>query len=130
MARKEVKRIDSRGGEYIDRGIERCIDYDEFDPASREIASEIHRLRMNMLVHSCMYYQLNANTITDAQFDRMAQRLAALQQKHPIISKRVPNAEFFKDWDGFTGYHLPLDDSKLIEKSIYIRDISRNIYDK
>jgi len=39
------------------------------------------------------------------------------------VSKRVPNYEFFKEWDGSTGFNLPLDDTQLIEKSLYIRRI-------
>jgi len=121
MATKRTGYSSSR--KPVNRGIVRYIDYDEFEPGSRNIAAEIHRLRMNMLVHSCLYYQLDQNVLTDMQFDRMAYRLADLQREYPVVSKRVPNYEFFKEWDGSTGFNLPLDDTQLIEKSLYIRRI-------
>lgn len=68
----------------------------------------IQRRRIQMLIHSCIYYELSSSLITDSQFDRWAKELVRLQAEHPEMSKKVPWYEEFKDWDGTTGFHLPL----------------------
>lgn len=73
------------------------------------IASKIQQRRLQMLVHSCIYYRMNTNLVTDYQFDKWGRELTELQQRYPDIASRVCYAEAFKDWDGTTGFHLPVD---------------------
>lgn len=76
--------------------------------SSNKITELINRRRRQILVHSCIYYRLNDSIITDAQFDKWAYELAALQKQHPDIAKKCVYAEYFKDFDGSTGFNLPV----------------------
>lgn len=67
-----------------------------------------------MLIHSCIYYVLNNNIISDKQWDEWARELQALQQKYPNISQQVVLSEHFKDWDATTGEFLPIRESWVI----------------
>ena len=65
-----------------------------------------------MLVHSYLYYRLNTQLITDADFDRRARELADLQALRP-----GPLGYYdlvFKGWTGDTGYHLPMSEPAII----------------
>ena len=66
----------------------------------------IKRRRLQMLVHSCLYYSLNENIWDDLTFDARAKELATLLKVHPdAYSDRFD--QYFVDWDGSSGYHLP-----------------------
>lgn len=80
-----------------------------FTASELPIAELIQRRRLQMLIHSYIYYELNDNLISDSQFDAWGRELAKLQREHPDIASRVCYAEAFKDWDGTTGFHLPRD---------------------
>ena len=56
-----------------------------------------------MLVHSYIYYELNENIVSDAQWSKWAVELAELQKKYPKESAEVEYYEDFKDWDGSSG---------------------------
>lgn len=79
------------------------------DPSELKIAEKIQQRRYQMLIHSCIYYKLNDNYVSDAQWSEWAQELARLQREYPNISKEVTLYEYFEDWDGSTGIFLPLD---------------------
>ena len=64
-----------------------------------------------MLVHSYLYYELDANIISDHQWSKWGVELAELQNKYPKEASEVEYAEQFKDWDGSSGAHLKYDDS-------------------
>ena len=69
----------------------------------------IHRRRRQALVHSILYYEMNANTVPDHVFDAWAHELAELQIAHPQESAAVEYMrDEFKDWTGDGGSHLPL----------------------
>jgi|GEM_PF-2262900 len=69
-------------------------------------AELIKRRRLQMLVHSCLYYALDENIWSDHQFDAAAKELAQLMTDYPdAYSDRFD--EYFKGWDGSSGYHLP-----------------------
>lgn len=70
-----------------------------------------------MLVHSCIYYKMDQNIISDAQWSRWGTELADLQNRYPEISKQVRWAEAFEDWDGSSGAFLPLDDPWVVNKA-------------
>jgi len=79
--------------------------YEFPNPISPE-AELIKRRRLQMLVHSCLYYSLNENIWTDHQYDAAAKELATLIKDHPnAYSDRFD--EYFEGWDGSTGFHLP-----------------------
>lgn len=84
--------------------------YDVFSGKDLEIADKILRRRLQMLVHSYLYYSLDTNIISDRQFDIWAKDLVELQHNYPDISKQVEYYTFFKNWDGTTGFDLPKTD--------------------
>ena len=45
----------------------------------------IKRRRLQLIVHSCIYYRLNDNLISDATYDKWARELAKLHQKYGVI---------------------------------------------
>lgn len=71
------------------------------------IEERILQRRMQMLVHSYIYYECGTSIIADAKFDKWAYELRDLQQEYPEESKRVKYYSQFKDWDGTTGFNLP-----------------------
>lgn len=70
-----------------------------------------------MLIHSCIYYVLGENLISDETFDCWAKELLNLQNEYPDISKEVIWADAFEDWNGCTGAFLPLRDPWVVSKA-------------
>lgn len=90
----------------------------------QSIADEIKRLRKIILVHSVIYYRMNTNIITDFQFDKFAKQLQKLQNQYPNLSKEVKDYyKEFKNWDGCSGYNLPLGDIWANRKAQYLLKI-------
>ena len=81
--------------------------YDIFSGEDLKVADLILRRRMQMLVHSYIYYKLNTNLITDREFDMWGKELVQLQNDYPDIARQVEYADEFKGWDATTGFHLP-----------------------
>lgn len=77
----------------------------------------IIRRRRQILVHSCLYYRMNTSVIEDHLFDRWSKELADLQRQYPDISKKCEWYEAFKDFDGSSGFDLPLDNQWVINKA-------------
>lgn len=59
-----------------------------------------------MLVHSYIYYELDDNIVSDAQWAKWAKELEQLQKNYPKESAEVEEYEQFKDWDGSSGAFL------------------------
>lgn len=93
------------------------------------IYCKIQQRRLQMLVHSCLYYEFNTSLITDSQFDSWARELVTLQLENPDISEQVKWAEEFKDWDGTTGFHLPLREPWVVDKAYHLLEMEeqRNV---
>lgn len=70
------------------------------------IAEKIKQRRRQMLVHSYIYYELDQNIVSDAQWSKWAKELQQLQKDYPEESKQVEYYEQFKDWDGSSGAFL------------------------
>ena len=71
---------------------------------------EIQRRRLQILIWSKLYYDMDISIVTDAEFDKAGKELVNLQAEFPEISKIVAYAEEFSDWNASTGYYLPLKD--------------------
>ena len=84
------------------------------------IYEKIQQRRLQMLVHSYIYYVLGENIVPDYKWSSWAINLAQLQEIHPDIAESVCYADAFKDWDGSTGAFLPLDDPWIENKAIYL----------
>ena len=91
--------------------------YDIFTGKELEIADRIQKLRLCILVHSCIYYHLNGNIVSDAKWDKWAKELVIIQRDYPDISKQVCWYDAFKDWDASTGAFLPITDDWVVMKA-------------
>lgn len=80
----------------------------------------IQRRRLQVLVHSCIYYILDDSIIDDSTWSRWAAELVELQQKYPEIAETVCWHEAFSGFDGSTGFDLPLEDEWVLNKARYL----------
>ena len=94
---------------------------------NQEIMDLIQRRRLQLLVHSCIYYELNRNIVSDRVWDKWAHELVNLQQNYPEESVSVIWYEAFKDWDASTGAFLPLKDDWVQSKARYILRVAGNV---
>lgn len=81
--------------------------FEEKKPDGRPIKEIIRQRRAQMLIHSCIYYELNDNIVSDHTWQRWADELEKLQKENPNDCKLGFFDEYFVDWDGATGNHLP-----------------------
>lgn len=58
----------------------------------QKIFERIRMLRLNVLVHSVIYYKLGKNIITDEEFDRRSKELCKIQKKYANVAATV------KEW--------------------------------
>lgn len=91
--------------------------YEIFSGRELEIAELIQQRRLQILVHSCIYYELNKNLVSDATWDKWAKELVQLQAQHPMIAKEVIWAKEFMGFDGSTGFDLPIRDEWVMMKA-------------
>ena len=63
--------------------------YEIFTGDELRIAEKIQQRRYQMLIHSCIYYELDQNVFSDAQWNKWAKELRDLQKKYTEISKQV-----------------------------------------
>lgn len=73
-----------------------------------QVKGLINRRRWQILVHSYIYYRRNDNIIDDHTYDNWSKELAKLQEKYPDIAKECVYANDFQDFDGSSGFDLPL----------------------
>lgn len=92
----------------------------------QKIAEIIQRRRLQVLVHSCIYYELNESIIDDKKFDSLARELVELQSQYPGIAKTVIYSDVFDGFDGSTGFDLPIKDEWVVRKAKYLL----RLYDK
>lgn len=85
----------------------------------------IQRRRLQILVWSRMYYELDTSVVTDRDFDMVGKELVRLQEQYPHISKIVAYADAFEGWDASTGYNLPLRDPWVCWKTEQILRINK-----
>ena len=76
----------------------------------RDISELINQRRRQILVHSIIYYQMDKSIVTDAQWSKWAMELVDLQTQYPDIAARCVYSEAFANFDGSSGFDLPLDD--------------------
>jgi len=88
--------------------------YEVFSGEDLILADRIQRLRLNILVHSFIYYRMSNNLVSDRQWDLWAKELVQLQNGNEDISKQVVYYDEFKDFDGTTGAFFPLDDPYVV----------------
>lgn len=84
---------------------------------SEQAQSLIKRRRLQILVHSAIYYRFNESIISDYTYDMWAKELADLQAQYPDEAARAPFAEDFADFDGSTGFDLPVNDPWVVSRA-------------
>ena len=83
-----------------------------------------------MLIHSCIYYRLDSSVISDHEWMSRAQRLAKVQDAVKTAKGHCNIGfydEAFADWDGSSGFQLPLADPWVVDKSRYILELSERV---
>ena len=91
----------------------------------QEVKDLIQRRRLQLLVHSCIYYELDSNVIDDRTWDKWAKELVDLQHRYPELAKQVIWHDAFKDWDASTGAFLPLKDEWVMRKAMWLSGKSK-----
>lgn len=94
--------------------------YEIFSGEELAIAQKIQQRRLQVLVHSYIYYERDMNIISDHQWSEWAFELAELQKQYPKIARRVVYAKMFKDFDGSSGafFKYDIDTITLAERLI------------
>lgn len=80
----------------------------------------IQRRRLQILIHSWLYYKMDTSLVSDQTFDSWANELVVLQTMYPKISERVIYAKEFKDFDGSTGFDLPYSNPEIERKGLQL----------
>lgn len=88
--------------------------YEIYSGEELKIAEKIQQRRLQMLVHSYIYYDLNDSIVTDDQWAEWAYELKDLQETYPDIAKTVPYEQGFEEWDANTGAFLPYSTPQII----------------
>lgn len=95
---------------------------------TEESASEfIHRRRLQIVIHSCIYYRFDQNLISDHQWAEWAKELVKAQEMFPKIAEKQLWANEFADFDGSTGYHLPINESGVVQRALKLLEISKKV---
>ena len=84
---------------------------------NEQIAATIKQRRLQLLVHSCIYYEFNQSVVDDATWTKWAVELERLQVAYPAIADKVDWAAAFKGFDHSTGYNLPVRDPWVMRKA-------------
>lgn len=93
------------------------------------IAQKIRQRRLQLLVHSCLYYKMSENLIDDHKFDQFARELVALQAQYPHLAKLVRYHKEFEEFgkDGcISGYMLPYSNGEIVTKAQILLDYTRS----
>lgn len=89
----------------------------------QEIVDLIKRRRLQLMVHSCIYYKMNDNIISDHQYDAWTNELVKLLNEYPnAYSDKFD--QYFDGWNGETGYHFPHGDPAIMSKAHYLIQIN------
>ena len=81
-------------------------DDDPMVNAVQTLSEKIRQRRIQMLVHSYIYYNMDSNVISDDKWQEWADELTELQKRKQNIGFYD---EAFADWSGATGCDLPFD---------------------
>ena len=95
-----------------------------------EIRSLILRRRLQLLVHSYIYYDLNNNLISDDTWSGWAKELVQLQKDYPKIASRVDYHGAFVEFDGSTGFDLPYRQPEIMNKANWLVENHKEVTDE
>ena len=95
--------------------------YDIFTGKDLEIAQLIQRRRLQILIHSYAYYELDANLIPDTTWNKWAVELVKMQNNYPEIADKVTYSEQFSGWDGSSGAFFKYDDQTIKKAELLLK---------
>ena len=84
----------------------------------------IKRRRGQILVHSCLYYEMDSPIISDEKWQEWADDLEHRQSLEKDLYIDYYDMAF-RDWTGATGAHLPHRDPWVYNKALYLLRISQ-----
>lgn len=87
--------------------------YEMLSGKDLEIAQLIQRRRLQMLIHSYLYYELDNNLIPDSTWIEWAVELVNLQNTYPEIADKVMYSDQFSGWDGASGAFFTYDEATI-----------------
>ena len=102
--------------------------YEIYSGEELKIAELIQRRRLQLLIHSCLYYNMDTNIVSDKKWDEWARELVKLQKDYPELSNNVCWSEAFADWDASSGAFLPLDDPwviRIAKRFVQVKEVGR-----
>jgi hypothetical protein len=102
---------------------EHVNNYDIFEGEELEIADKIQRRRLQILIHSCIYYHFDQNIISDKKYDEIGRDLVKLQNDNPSIAKKVKWSDAFEGFDASTGFDLPITDEWVLNKATRLLEV-------
>ncbi len=82
-----------------------------------DVKALIKRRRRQILVHSYIYYVLNDNIISDAQWSAWAEELEQLQKDYPKESSEVELYDEFKTEDSVNSNNQHIDVYNTLKKN-------------
>ena len=74
------------------------------------IEARIKQRRLQLLVHSCIYYDRDDNIVSDSTWNKWARELVELQKQYPEKAASVVWHDAFRGFDGSSGAFLPIYD--------------------
>ena len=86
------------------------FEQDEDDPmvnSVQTLSEKIRQRRIQMLVHSYLYYEMDENVVDDHKWQQWADELVELQKQKMDIGFYD---DAFRDWTGASGAFLPFDE--------------------
>lgn len=115
MARNKGNEPFIRGTHYLtEAGVE-----------TTEVRAKILQRRLQILVHSALYYGMGESLVSDHTWNKWAQELVKLQKENPTISERVDYHEAFENFDGSTGFDLPYRHPEIMAKAQYLLNVHK-----
>ena len=94
-----------------------ALPIDTTSEESQKLKEKIKQRRTQMLVHSCIYYEMDKNIVDDSTWQKWADELRDLQKDNPLLCTIDFYDEAFARWDGSTGHHLPLKDRWVYDRA-------------
>jgi len=85
-----------------------------------QIVELMSRRQRQILVHSYLYYDKNANLIDDSTWSKWAEELVELQNTYPDLTVKTPYYEQFLDFDASTGFNLDFRKPEIISRAEHL----------
>jgi len=86
------------------------------------IENKIKQRRIQILIHSCIYYVFGENIIEDYLFDEWCKEYVSMMKDYDGDYTDYFDKDF-EDFTGETGFHLPLRHPWVMSKAQYLIDL-------